>query len=85
MAYGTAGLNKLTGGLIGDGATLWLYSSADAHGDVDASDYFTDGAAKGLRVNDPMIIIDTATATITMHRVTVVTAGGAATVGASAA
>ncbi len=85
MAYATADLNKISNGALGGGPELWLYTSADAHGDVDASDYFSDGAAKGLKVNDPMIVIDTSTATITMHRVTVVTAGGAATIGASAA
>lgn len=85
MAYATADLNLLTPASIGGGPRLWLYTSADAHGDVDASDYFDDGADKGLRVNDPMIVIDSSTATITMHRVTVVTAGGAATIGASAA
>jgi len=83
--YVPAALTLMTVGALGGGPQVWLYTSADAHGDVDAADFFSDGDKKGLTKNDAMCVIDTATATITWHRVSAVTAGGAATIGASAA
>jgi hypothetical protein len=65
---------------IGAGPALWTYESADAHGDVDAVGYFSDGADKGMVLNDLMCVVDTATATITWHRVL----DGGLTIGASA-
>lgn len=61
---------------------IWAYSSTDVATDVDASGYFTNGDALGLKVGDLMFVQDTDTGpnTITLHRVTAVTAGGAATV-----
>lgn len=80
MAYGATGLRSLGLGL-GAGPEIWLYASADIHTDVDAADYFTTGDAMGMKVNDIVIVVKT-TATIgaTLHVVTAVTAGGAATV-----
>mgnify|MGYP006195293551 CR=1 FL=1 len=52
--------------------------------DVDAADYFSNGAALGMRVNDVVIVVKTsATIGATLHVVTAVTAGGAATVAAA--
>lgn len=62
---------------------LWVYVSADAHTDVDATDYFSDGSYRGMKVNDIVFVVDTAGGTCTMHRVSAVTAGGAATVAAA--
>jgi len=62
------------------GTEGWIYTSADAHTDVDAADYFSNGADLGLKTNDFMIVIDTATPTCTIHHVATVTAGGAATI-----
>lgn len=61
---------------------IWAYSSLDVATDVDASGYFTNGDALGLKVGDLMAVQDTDTGpnTITLHRVITVTAGGAATV-----
>ncbi len=61
---------------------LWAYSSTDVATDVDAAGYFTNGDALGLKAGDVMFVQDTDTGpnTITIHRVTSVTAGGAATV-----
>lgn len=61
--------------------TLWVYKSADVHTDVDAADYFSNGSALGMKVNDVVFVVKT-TATVggTVHVVTAVTAGGAATV-----
>lgn len=48
------------------GASLWIYKSADVVGDVDASGYFTNGVALGMKVGDPVLVIDTATPLTTM-------------------
>ena len=66
------------------GQAIWTYSSADIHTDVDENDYFTNGSADGLQVGDVVIVTkNTATIGATIHVVTVVTAGGAATVSAA--
>lgn len=68
MAYDSAKLDCMiprTGG----GPALWFYSSADAHTDVDAAGYFSDGASRGLVANDVMIVNDTSTPTSTVHQV----------------
>lgn len=79
MAYVTAQLNVVAPGM-GNGPSLWLMYGTDVHTDVDAADFITDGSAKGLKVNDVVIYVKT-TATIgaTVHSVSAVTAGGAAT------
>jgi hypothetical protein len=81
MAYSTSIPPQLITPRVGGGLALWLYASTDVHTDVDATDYFTNGDALGMKVNDTVIVTKT-TATIgcTIHTVTAVTAGGAATV-----
>ena len=79
MSYTAATLDCLVP-RVGSGPALWVYSSEDAHTDVDATGYFSDGDDRGLVLNDIMIVIDTATATITMHRVL----SGGLSIGASA-
>jgi hypothetical protein len=81
MAYATSNPPNLVAQSVGAAPQLWLYASTDIHTDVDATGYFTDGAALGMKVNDVVIVIKT-TATIgaTVHVVTTVTAGGAATI-----
>lgn len=81
MAYATTSPPNVVSDGIGSGAALWLYASADVHTDVDATDYFTNGDALGMKVNDVVIVVKTtATVGATLHVVSVVTAGGAATV-----
>lgn len=66
------------------GIQLWAYNSTDVHTDVDATDYFTNGDDLGMRVGDHVIVGKTsATIGSTLHYVTTVTAGGAATVAAA--
>lgn len=81
MAYSTSNPpNKIADG-IGGGKSLWMYASADIHTDVDAGDYFTNGDDLGMEVNDVVMVVRTETAIgATLHVVTAVTAGGAATV-----
>jgi hypothetical protein len=81
MAYSASAPAICMVARVGAGPAWWHYQSADIHTDVDASDYFTNGHALGMKVNDVVIVVKT-TATIgaTVHVVTAVTAGGAATV-----
>ena len=78
MAYSNTGLRKFSG-TLGGGPQLWMYSSADAHTDVDAAGYFSDGADFGLTANDVMIVVDTSTPTCTIHHVLNATSITAAT------
>lgn len=79
MAYVSAQLNQLPGAL-GNGPALWLMYGTDVHTDADAADFISDGDAKGMKVNDVVIYVKTtATVGATLHSVSAVTAGGAAT------
>lgn len=82
MAYSTSNPPKLMVPSMGSGqAALWVYTSTDIHTDVDAADYFSNGDALGLKVGDIMFVSkSTATIGTTVHYVSAVTAGGAATV-----
>lgn len=76
----------LGGGGVGGARAnnLWHYSSADAHADVDAADYFSDGFDLGMKVGDVMFVIETDNSFLqSTHSVTVVTANGAATISAA--
>lgn len=60
---------------------LWMYHSADVHTDVDATGYFTNGHALGMREGDVVLVVETDNSyALSMHSVTAVTVGGAATV-----
>lgn len=62
---------------------MWGYSSVDAAGVVAGAGYFTNGDALGMKVGDVVLALDNDTSTnMQFHRVTAVTAGGAATVSA---
>jgi hypothetical protein len=84
MAYTASGLTRLGQGAGGGAPSLWIYNSTDVHTDVDATDYFTDGFDKGMKVGD-MVLVGKTTATIgaTLHYVQTVTANGAATIAAA--
>ena len=49
---------------------LWTYVSADAAATVAGAGYFSNGVQLGMRVNDFIFVIDTATPLTTGHRVT---------------
>lgn len=84
MAYATTNPPRLLVPRMGSGTALWAYASTDVHTDVDAADYFSNGDALGMEVNDVVIVVKTsATIGATLHVVTAVTAGGAATVAAA--
>lgn len=81
MAYTTATMTLIAQGI--NSPSLWIYTTTDAHGDVDAADYFSNGDALGMTVNDVVIVVDTDTNTTTIHSVDSVTAGGAASITAA--
>ncbi len=77
MTYATEGLKLLSGG-IDSGPNLWTYVSTDVHTDVDAAGYFTDGAARGLKVGDTVFVgKSTSVIGYTIHYVVTVTAADA--------
>lgn len=65
----------------GGGKHVWVYTHTDLHTDVDATDYFTNGHALGMKVGD-VVMVSKTTATLgtTIHLVSAVTVGGAATI-----
>lgn len=79
MAYATTNPPEVTVEGIGGAMVIWTYESADAHTDVDAAGYFTDGADRGLKTGDLMVVKDTATPSATIHYVINATTIAAAT------
>lgn len=69
MTYATSNQPRCVLPSVGAGPALWIYVDGDAHADVDAAGYFTDGATLGLKANDVMIVVDTATPAATIHHV----------------
>lgn len=66
------------------GITLWSYISTDVSTDVDAAGYFTNGDDLGMKVGDIVHVIESDNSYAhTVHSVTAVTDGGAATVSAA--
>lgn len=81
MAYAVSNPPQRYAGGPAAGIQGWFYASTDIHTTVAGADYFSNGSDLGMRVNDVVTVIKT-TSTIgaTLHVVTAVTAGGAATV-----
>jgi len=83
MSYSTSTPPALIGDRIGGGGGMWHYSSTDVHTDVDATDYFSNGDALGMKVGDVVFVVETDNSyALSIHVVTAVTTGGAATVAA---
>ena len=70
MTYATTNPPKLMATGVAGYGNLWHYSSADASATVDADGYITDGQDLGMKLNDSVIVVDTATPLTTFHRVT---------------
>ena len=71
MAYSTDNPPALVFQVPSGGVKVWLYASADPHATVDASGYFTNGYALGMRANDQVIVVDTNLAITSWHYVEV--------------
>ncbi len=84
MAYSTSNPPTMLAQATAGGAH-WHYNSADDVATVTAADYFSNGAALGMKVGDFITIYDSATGDGGVAFVTAVTAGGAATAAESQA
>lgn len=80
MAYSTTNPPSLVTQRVANGPAIWIYKSADVVGDVDATDYFTNGAELGMKVGDAVLVVDTTTPLVTWCWVSAVDADGNATV-----
>lgn len=73
---------------IGTSINFWVYVSADAVATVAGASYFSNGVALGMKLNDLVYVVDTATPLISTCRVktvgaTAVTVSAGTTVGAT--
>lgn len=80
MSYATTNPPVCVFPRTGSGPALWTYTSTDVHTDVDESGYITNGDELGMKVGD-IVFVSKSAATIgtTVHYVSTVSAGGAAT------
>lgn len=82
MAYDKTKLNLVTSPMTNSaGGQVWQYiQGTDVAATIDAAGYFSDGAARGMKVNDTVICIDTATPAtplVTTHVVQSISSGAA--------
>jgi len=61
-----------------NGATLWVYKSADSFATVAVADYISNGDDLGMQVGDLVLVVDTANSVSRLTTVAAVTSGGAA-------
>lgn len=59
MAYSTANPPALFANGVGGMARFWIYKSADPIATVNTANYFTNGASLGMKLWDPICVIDT--------------------------
>lgn len=59
-----------------EGGQIWTYVSADAKATVAAANYFTNAVALGMVVGDVVMVCDTTTPMVSLHRVTAVASTG---------
>jgi hypothetical protein len=86
MAYETSNPPVCMKERFGSGPALWVYVDGDTTSStIDVDDYFSNGDALGLKVNDIMFVVGGVGGTLTgtMHVVETVTAGGAASIKAA--
>lgn len=83
MAYDVANPPQKLAGGIGGGLSLWLYNSADARATVEGAGYVSNGDDLGMKVGDLVLVVVSGTGAGSVHSVSAVTAGGAATIAAA--
>lgn len=59
MSYSTSNPPRVKVAGVSGSPNWWEYASTDAHADVDASGYFTNGYKLGMRDGDQILVIDT--------------------------
>ena len=57
---------------------VWLYSSLDAHGTVEAAGYFSNALMLGMNKGDIVIVVKSDTGATTIHSITALTITGQA-------
>lgn len=62
MAYTSSSLSLVSNAPLTGAGQVWIHSSADATGDVDADGFITDGGSRGMRVGDIVYHRNTTTA-----------------------
>jgi hypothetical protein len=77
MAYNTQLLSRINTGIFDGSWNIWQYRSADTFATVKAANFFTDAVAKGMKVRDLVVIVDTATPATTLANILTVPAAGA--------
>ncbi len=90
MSYVTTNPPRLLveGGIGNSAPALWAYTSTDAVATVAGASYFSNGVALGMKLNDLVIVTDTATPLTSMCRAktigaTAVTVSSGTTIGAT--
>lgn len=79
MAYSTSLPPAQAVPAMGTAPSLWIYSSIDDDATVNGAGYFTNGHALGMKQGDFVLVFDTTTPKGSVHYVSAVTVGGAAT------
>ena len=80
MAYSTSNPPALVSQRVGaDGGASWIYKSADTDATVNGADYITNAEDLGMKVGDPVTVIDTTTPLTSQCYVDSISAAGAAT------
>lgn len=83
MAYSTANPPCLISERLGsDGGHVWAYKDGDPFDTMLAADYISNGDALGMKVGDPVILIDSTNSVALTAHVSSVTSGGAASLSA---
>jgi len=73
MAYETSNPPRLLVPGVAGSVNIWIYVDGDAHADVDASGYFTNGYALGMRADDQVLVVDTNLKISSWHYVEILT------------
>lgn len=80
MAYATSNPPSVVMPGIGTAMSVWTYTDGDDDTAINATDYFSDGDDLGMKLGDILFHNDTASPKGSVHYVSAVTVGGAATV-----
>ena len=83
MAYEAANPVQCMLSGVSGGPSIWHYLDGDAHGDVDATDYFTLGRQLGMKLGDIVFVVNSTGYTTTVHAVSAIDSDGNVTVSAA--
>lgn len=81
MSYSVSSPPILVAGGVGGTPRVWMYVSTDASADVDASGYFSNAYALGMRAGDLVLVQDSDDLVWSGHSVITCTAAAGANLG----